>query len=126
MIAVVLAESTFARTIDLKDRAKLSCYIFDDWTFFDLRALQKQDGAYHFKQNTTELVWNFCDYVDIPADWIGGPVETFAYVNESNAYHELTSSSLETDSQTMVAKETDQTWVKFTQTSDTTCKADPS
>lgn len=48
--------------IDKAEMSKISCYIIDDWTIFDLRDLENSEHDYQ----SGDLTFNFCRYTEWP------------------------------------------------------------
>jgi hypothetical protein len=58
-VLIIFAALTFSISQALADKeqaAKLSCYLINSWTIFDLRSLQNKTADFTYGN----LTWNFC------------------------------------------------------------------
>lgn len=120
-LAGVMLAST-ATAIDTSERAELACYLYDDYTVFDLRPLEKKDGGHHY--TVGKLNFNFCEYVD-PVKDQDSTKDTFAYYFDdiSKTYIGLTDDDIVTTNvKTLLDDESNVTGVQFTQDSQNVCK----
>ena len=79
-ITVLLASNANA-LVDKDQAAKLSCYLINSWTIFDLRTLQNTTGDYNYGN----LTWNFCQYTQWPYGQLIKKADTFAQIYNSTS-----------------------------------------
>jgi phage pi2 protein 07 len=79
-LATVLVSNANA-LVDKEQAAKLSCYLINSWTIFDLRTLQNSTADYTYGN----LTWNFCHYTQWPYGQLIKKADTFAQIyNETS------------------------------------------
>jgi len=79
-LAALLVSNTNA-LVDKDQAAKLSCYLINSWTIFDLRTLQNSTADY----TVGNLTWNFCQFTQWPYGQLIKKADTFAQIyNETS------------------------------------------
>ena len=75
IFATVVASFSNA-LVDKDQAAKLSCYLINSWTIFDLRTLQNTTSDYTYGN----LTWNFCQFTQWPYGQLIKKADTFAQI----------------------------------------------
>lgn len=106
---------------DLSNRAKVSCYFWVDWSYYDLNKLAKLTSDYTYG----EAEWNFCKFASNATPNIYNVTDTFAYLRDENTNLVLpmTNADLTFDS---IIKDKDGANVTITQDSNIDCPTDSS
>lgn len=76
LLLVMVMLGAKSQIIDKAEMSKISCYIIDDWTIFDLRDLENSEKDYNYG----DLTFNFCRYTNWPEKQLIRHADTFAYV----------------------------------------------
>lgn len=112
ILTSALATAATASVIDKAEMSKISCYIIDDWTIFDLRDLENSDHDY----KSGDLTFNFCRYTDWPSGQLIRHADTFAYIldPETNFATPITNGAYLPQDVTVKKDSYDNRWVQFT------------
>jgi len=119
ILLILLAVGCSAKIVNSEEMAKISCYIIDDWTIFDLRKLESTTDY-----TVDNLTFNFCTYVHWPQGQLIREANTFAYLynTTSNFALPITNGAFLPQSIDTLHDEYDNRWVSFTQESSMACE----
>jgi hypothetical protein len=106
---------------DLSNRAKVSCYFWVDWSYYDINKLTKLSSDYQYG----EAEWNFCKFASNATPNKFDVTETFAYLRDESTQFVLPMTDDDLTINT-ITKDKNGANVTITQDSDIDCPSDAS